>query len=64
MIYANNPDDLTLSCCDCGFAFSFPKHEQQFFAERGWRDPIRCRDCRAAVRGRVREHQALEQGER
>jgi CxxC-x17-CxxC domain-containing protein len=41
--------DKTLSCRDCGQAFTFTASEQQFYADRGFEnDPTRCPDCRAS----------------
>ena len=41
--------DQTLTCRDCGQAFSFTVGEQDFFASRGFDNaPSRCPECRAA----------------
>lgn len=40
--------DRTLTCRDCGQAFSFTAGEQAFYAERGYSEPQRCPACRAA----------------
>ena len=39
--------DRTLTCADCGQEFVFTSSEQQFYADRGFSDPRRCRNCRA-----------------
>jgi CxxC-x17-CxxC domain-containing protein len=39
--------DRTLTCADCGQEFVFTASEQQFYADRGFTDPRRCRSCRA-----------------
>ena len=39
--------DRTLTCADCGQEFVFTASEQQFYADRGFSDPRRCRSCRA-----------------
>lgn len=42
-------NDQTLTCRDCGQAFTFTTGEQEFFASRGFdNSPTRCPDCRAA----------------
>lgn len=41
-------EDQTLTCRDCGQHFTFTAGEQRFFAERGFSQPARCPDCRAA----------------
>jgi CxxC-x17-CxxC domain-containing protein len=40
--------DTTLTCRDCGQAFTFTSGEQDFYASRGFSEPSRCADCRAA----------------
>src|SRR5437016_953612 len=40
--------DTTLTCRDCGQAFTFMSGEQDFYASRGFSEPSRCTDCRAA----------------
>jgi CxxC-x17-CxxC domain-containing protein len=39
--------DMTLTCRDCGQAFTFTSGEQDFYAARGYSEPSRCADCRA-----------------
>jgi CxxC-x17-CxxC domain-containing protein len=40
--------DTTLTCRDCGQAFTFTSGEQDFYASRGFSEPSRCAECRAA----------------
>src|SRR2546423_12541859 len=40
--------DTTLTCRDCGQVFTFTSGEQEFYASRGFSEPGRCPDCRAA----------------
>jgi len=42
--------DTTLTCRECGQAFTFTAGEQDFYASRGFSEPTRCPDCRAARR--------------
>src|SRR6266849_5110287 len=42
------PADMTLTCRDCQQAFTFTQGEQDFYASRGFSEPSRCPDCRAA----------------
>lgn len=35
-----------LTCSDCGEAFSFSEREQEFFREKGFSEPKRCKNCR------------------
>ena len=41
-------NDLTITCRDCGRTFIFRSDEQNFFAEKGYDEPTRCKDCRTA----------------
>ncbi len=38
--------DNLLTCSDCGQEFVFTAGEQQFFQERGYSQPRRCKPCR------------------
>ena len=40
--------DRTLTCRDCGNTFTFTEGEQDFYAQKGFSEPNRCPDCRAA----------------
>ena len=40
--------DKTLTCRDCGTTFTFTEGEQDFYAQKGYSEPGRCPDCRAA----------------
>ena len=40
--------DKTLTCRDCGKQFTFTAGEQEFYQTRGFSEPTRCADCRAA----------------
>jgi CxxC-x17-CxxC domain-containing protein len=42
------PADATLICRDCGQRVTFSSGEQDFYAGRGFSEPGRCPDCRAA----------------
>jgi CxxC-x17-CxxC domain-containing protein len=39
--------DTTITCRDCGQAFTFTTGEQAFYQERGFSEPQRCASCRA-----------------
>ena len=46
--------DRTLSCADCGEAFTFTVAEQEFYAKKGFtNDPKRCAVCRQAKKQRI-----------
>ncbi len=41
--------DKTLTCRDCGTAFTFTAGEQEFYAQKGFEnEPTRCSSCRQA----------------
>src|SRR4051794_27957762 len=40
--------DTVITCRDCGQTFTFTSGEQDFYASRGFSEPGRCADCRAA----------------
>jgi CxxC-x17-CxxC domain-containing protein len=40
--------DRTLTCRDCGKEFAFTAGEQDFYQQRGFSEPQRCPECRAA----------------
>ena len=42
--------DKIIKCRDCGEDFVFTSGEQEFFAQKGFSEPIRCSSCRAARR--------------
>ncbi|MBI1894493.1 MAG: zinc-ribbon domain containing protein [Candidatus Rokubacteria bacterium] len=48
--------DKVLLCKECGKEFLFSAGEQAFYAEKGFQhEPTRCRNCRAARKGRSAE---------
>jgi len=38
--------DKVIVCKDCGKEFIFTEGEQESFQEKGFNDPVRCRECR------------------
>ena len=43
----NMYQDITLKCKDCGNEFVFSAGEQEFYAEKGFKNqPQRCKECR------------------
>jgi len=49
-----------LVCVGCGNTFDFTVGEQQFYEEKGYTPPKRCRECRAKKKAE-REMTAREQ---
>jgi len=41
-------EDKNLTCKECGEQFVFTAGEQEFFNERGFKEPERCKPCRDA----------------
>lgn len=35
-----------LECKDCGCGFEYSVGEQKFFLKKGWKEPVRCPQCR------------------
>ncbi len=42
--------DQKIQCKDCGAEFTWTKEEQEFYQEKGFNAPLRCKDCRAKAR--------------
>lgn len=42
----SDDQDQTLTCSDCGMQFTFTERDQQYYKERGFVPPRRCRTCR------------------
>lgn len=46
--------DKVLTCEDCGEEFVFSAEEQEFFLEKGFQPPKRCKPCRSRRKERGR----------
>lgn len=42
--------DQTIKCKDCGTDFVWTAEEQEFYQQKGFNAPQRCKDCRAKAR--------------
>lgn len=42
--------DKTLICKECGQEFTFTAGEQEFYAEKGFQEPQRCKECRDKIK--------------
>lgn len=40
--------DKKIICKDCGKEFIFTEGEQNFYKEKRFNDPVRCKECRQA----------------
>lgn len=43
-------EDKVLQCTSCGADFTFTADEQEFFAQKGFQEPRRCKPCRDAAK--------------
>jgi len=41
----DNYKDKEMKCADCGCIFTWTANDQEFYAEKGFEAPKRCRDC-------------------
>lgn len=44
--------DINLKCRDCGDDFDFPEKDQEFYQEKGYLPPVRCKACRIKKKAR------------
>ena len=62
-VAATRPDNESLSCIDCEANFVYGDEERRFYLERGFKEPVRCLDCREKRRAErnadlIRAHEA------
>jgi len=43
-------EDKTLTCAQCGAEFVFTAGEQEFYTEKGFTEPKKCKSCRDAAK--------------
>ncbi len=53
--------DKTIKCVECGTEFNFSEGEQAYYAERGYQEPKRCKDCRVKAQARRDARKAQQQ---
>jgi hypothetical protein len=61
MSIGNSTGDLTLTCVDCRQSFIFTAGEAEFYATKGFSQPKRCKDCRAAKKANQMTSPAVPQ---
>mgnify|MGYP000281030221 CR=1 FL=1 len=49
-----NMENKKIMCKDCGKEFMFIVGEQEFYKEKGFNDPVRCKECRVAKKERFK----------
>ena len=47
-------EDKTIVCKDCGKEFTFTAGEQEFYNQKGFSAPVRCKECRDKKRNEKR----------
>ncbi len=58
-------EDRTLTCVECGNAFTFSADDQQYHAEKGYEnEPKRCESCRQARRNQSSGGGGFDRGPR
>ena len=54
--------DQKLTCRDCGKEFTWTASEQEFYQQKGFENaPVRCPDCRALKKTRMRDDRGSRQ---
>jgi len=51
----DEPVPVIIRCSDCDQNFTFTVGEQEFYADKGFTPPKRCRDCRAVRKAKREE---------
>ena len=46
-------EDKTVKCKDCGDNFVITADEQKWYAEKGFKEPKRCKSCRDARKNQI-----------
>lgn len=62
-VFPATMDNESLTCIDCEAEFVYGDEERRFYLERGFKEPIRCLDCREKRRAErnadlIRSHDA------
>lgn len=48
-------NNIKIKCKDCGEEFEIEQSEAQWYRERGWELPVRCKACRVEAKIRRQE---------
>jgi DNA replicative helicase MCM subunit Mcm2 (Cdc46/Mcm family) len=56
--------DQHLTCADCGHDFVWTAKDQEFFREKGYQQPKRCKECRQAKKERREDYDRRGGGNR
>ena len=44
--------DKKIVCKDCAQEFDFTAGEQEFYSQKGFHEPVRCKECRDALKAK------------
>ena len=56
--------DKKIQCKDCGKDFVWTADEQEFYQEKGFSAPLRCKECRVKARANFNNGQGGDRGQR
>jgi len=51
-----------IKCIDCRYDFEFTEEEREFYKERDFAPPKRCKKCRIAKKARFNERERKQEG--
>ena len=54
--------DKSIQCKDCGKDFVWTAEEQAFYQEKGFSEPLRCKECRVKARAKFNNDQGNGRG--
>lgn len=54
-------ENKQITCADCGAEFTFSADDQEYYASKGYSEPKRCPDCRAAKKHKEAAAMAMVQ---
>jgi hypothetical protein len=57
-------EDREITCKDCGGNFIFTVGEQEFFQQKGFSEPVRCKPCRDARKAQKSDDRGEPSGAR
>jgi CxxC-x17-CxxC domain-containing protein len=56
--------DQSIQCKDCGAQFTWTAEEQDFYQQKGFSAPVRCKDCRVKARASFNDRHGSNGGQR
>lgn len=55
-------DTIKIKCKDCGEEFEIEQSEAQWYKDRGWELPVRCKACRVEAKNRRQARKEKKNG--